>query len=101
MALTIEIDHAKTRAKAAAAAAQPVVPQAVKGRIRRIKWGVLLLTLSIYYVTPFIRWDRGPHARARRSCSISQTDGSTRSSSSSGRKISTWSPGFWCSPRPS
>ncbi len=23
---------------------------------------VLLLTLSIYYVTPFLRWDRGPHA---------------------------------------
>ncbi len=62
MAITIEIDHAKTRAKAAAAAGQPVVPQSVKGPIRRIKWGVLLLTLSIYYVTPFIRWDRGPHA---------------------------------------
>ena len=62
MALTIEIDHAKTSAKAAAAAGQPVVPQAVKGRVRRIKWGILLLTLSIYYVTPFIRWDRGPHA---------------------------------------
>ncbi|MFB9261612.1 cytochrome c oxidase accessory protein CcoG [Bradyrhizobium erythrophlei] len=62
MAITIEIDHAKTRAKAAAAAGQPVVPQAVKGPIRRIKWGVVLLALSIYYVTPFIRWDRGPHA---------------------------------------
>ena len=70
MALTIEIDHAKSRAKtgaksrakAAAAAGQPVVPQSVKGRIRRIKWGVLLLTLSVYYVTPFIRWDRGPNA---------------------------------------
>lgn len=62
MALTIEIDHAKTRAKAAAAAGLPVVPQAVKGRIRRIKWRVLLLTLSIYYVTPFLRWDRGPNA---------------------------------------
>ena len=55
MALTIEIDHAKTRAKAAAAAGLPVVPQAVKGRIRRIKWGILLLALSIYYATPFIR----------------------------------------------
>ena len=61
MALTIEINHAKTRARAAAAG-QPVVPQAVKGRIRRIKWFVLLLTLSIYYVTPFLRWDRGPNA---------------------------------------
>ena len=60
MALTIEIDHAKTRARAAAAGSgEPVVPQAVKGPIRRIKWLVLLLTLSIYYVTPFLRWDRG------------------------------------------
>lgn len=62
MALTIEIDHAKTRAKVAAAAGQPVVPQAVRGRIRQIKWGILLLTLAVYYVTPFIRWDRGPNA---------------------------------------
>ena len=61
MALTIEIDHARTRAKAAAAG-QSVVPQSVKGRIRRIKWFVLLLTLSLYYVTPFLRWDRGPNA---------------------------------------
>jgi cytochrome c oxidase accessory protein FixG len=62
MTITIEIDHARTRAKAAAATGQPVVPQAVKGRIRRIKWAILLVTLTIYYVTPFIRWDRGPHA---------------------------------------
>lgn len=63
MALTIEINHAKTRARAAAAGSpQPVLPQAVKGPIRRIKWGVLLLTLSVYYITPFLRWDRGPNA---------------------------------------
>ena len=29
---------------------------------RRIKWAVLLVTLGIYYFTPFIRWDRGPGA---------------------------------------
>ena len=62
MSLTIEIDHAKTRAKTAAAAGLPVVPQSVKGPIRRLKWAILLLTLSIYYVTPFLRWDRGPQA---------------------------------------
>lgn len=62
MAITFEIDHAKSRARAAAAVGQPVVPLAVRGRIRRIKWGILLLTLSIYYVTPFMRWDRGPGA---------------------------------------
>ncbi|PSO21472.1 cytochrome c oxidase accessory protein CcoG [Bradyrhizobium sp. MOS003] len=62
MAITIEIDHAKTRARAAAIAGLPVVPQAVKGPIRRLKWVILLLTLSIYYVTPFLRWNRGPNA---------------------------------------
>lgn len=62
MGITIEIDHAKTRAKAAVAGGRPVVPQSVKGRIRSIKWAILLLTLSVYYVTPFIRWDRGPNA---------------------------------------
>ena len=62
MAITIEIDHAKSRAKAAAGSGAPVVPQSVKGLIRRIKWGILILTLSIYYVVPFLRWDRGPGA---------------------------------------
>jgi cytochrome c oxidase accessory protein FixG len=62
MAITIEIDHAKSRAKAAAGSGAPVVPQSVRGPIRRIKWAVLILTLSIYYVVPFLRWDRGPGA---------------------------------------
>lgn len=61
MALTIEINHAKRRARAAGSG-QPVVPQSVKGRLRRIKWAVLFIALSIYYITPFVRWDRGPHA---------------------------------------
>jgi len=39
-----------------------VVPQAVSGRLRRIKWAILILTLTIYYVTPFLRWDRGAKA---------------------------------------
>ncbi len=62
MAVTIEIDHARTRARATAATGQPVVPQAVQGPIRRLKWAILLVTLSIYYVTPFLRWDRGANA---------------------------------------
>jgi cytochrome c oxidase accessory protein FixG len=59
----IEIDHARTRAKKLAAAGgtpAAVVPQSVKGRIRRIKWSVLVVTLTIYYITPLLRWDRGP-----------------------------------------
>ncbi|ABD08998.1 4Fe-4S ferredoxin, iron-sulfur binding [Rhodopseudomonas palustris HaA2] len=37
-----------------------IYPQAVHGRFRRIKWTLLAITLSIYYFTPFLRWDRGP-----------------------------------------
>jgi cytochrome c oxidase accessory protein FixG len=39
-----------------------IYPQAVKGRLRTIKWIVLAITLGIYYFLPFIRWDRGPNA---------------------------------------
>lgn len=37
-----------------------VYPQAVHGRFRRIKWAILAVTLAIYYLLPFVRWDRGP-----------------------------------------
>ena len=37
-------------------------PQAVQGMFRRIKWIVLAVTLGIYYLLPFVRWDRGPNA---------------------------------------
>ena len=38
-----------------------VYPQAVNGRYRRIKWALMIVALSTYYVTPFIRWNRGEH----------------------------------------
>jgi len=34
----------------------------IDGWFRRFKWLVMLVTLTIYYVTPWIRWDRGPYA---------------------------------------
>ncbi|HWM48228.1 MAG TPA: cytochrome c oxidase accessory protein CcoG [Xanthobacteraceae bacterium] len=37
-----------------------IYPQAVQGTFRRIKWIVLVVTLGIYYLLPFVRWDRGP-----------------------------------------
>lgn len=40
----------------------PVYPKAVNGRFRRFKWLVMLITLAIYYGTPWLRWDRGPYA---------------------------------------
>jgi 4Fe-4S binding domain len=39
-----------------------IYPQRVHGTYRRIKWIVLFLTLGIYYLLPFVRWDRGPNA---------------------------------------
>jgi cytochrome c oxidase accessory protein FixG len=42
------------------AARKKVYPQAVHGRFRRIKWTILAVTLSIYYLLPFVRWNRGP-----------------------------------------
>src|SRR3546814_19351119 len=39
-----------------------VYPKAVSGPFRRFKWAIMAVTLAIYYGTPWIRWDRGPHA---------------------------------------
>ena len=41
---------------------EPVYPKAVDGRFRRLKWLIMAVTLTIYYVTPWLRWDRGPFA---------------------------------------
>ena len=34
-------------------------PKRASGFFRRLKWIVMAVTLSIYYVTPWLRWDRG------------------------------------------
>ncbi|MES2493141.1 MAG: cytochrome c oxidase accessory protein CcoG [Pseudomonadota bacterium] len=39
-----------------------VFPRQIDGRFRRLKWGIMAVTLAIYYVTPWLRWDRGPYA---------------------------------------
>jgi cytochrome c oxidase accessory protein FixG len=39
-----------------------VFPKTVRGRFRTFKWAVMALTLTVYYVTPFLRWNRGPYA---------------------------------------
>ncbi|RKF14613.1 cytochrome c oxidase accessory protein CcoG [Roseovarius spongiae] len=43
------------------AAREPVFPKKVKGAFRNLKWVIMAITLGIYYVTPWIRWDRGPN----------------------------------------
>ena len=39
-----------------------IFPKRASGRFRRFKWLVMLVTLAIYYITPWLRWDRGPFA---------------------------------------
>ena len=43
------------------AAREPVFPKRVSGPFRNFKWVILAVTLGIYYLTPWIRWDRGPN----------------------------------------
>jgi cytochrome c oxidase accessory protein FixG len=39
-----------------------VYPKRVFGKVRSVKWAVLIACLALYWVTPWIRWDRGPYA---------------------------------------
>ncbi|MCB1369055.1 MAG: cytochrome c oxidase accessory protein CcoG [Rhodobacteraceae bacterium] len=41
------------------AAQEPIFPRRVYGFFRNLKWVIMILTLGIYYLTPWIRWDRG------------------------------------------
>ncbi len=37
----------------------PIYPKRVSGTFRRIKWIALVVLLGIYYLLPWVRWDRG------------------------------------------
>ncbi len=36
-----------------------IFPKAVSGRYRQVKWAALVVLLAVYYLTPWLRWDRG------------------------------------------
>ncbi|MEO0720417.1 MAG: cytochrome c oxidase accessory protein CcoG, partial [Pseudomonadota bacterium] len=38
---------------------EPIFPKAVKGTFRTLKWWIMAVTLTIFYFTTWIRWDRG------------------------------------------
>ena len=44
------------------AAKKRLYPQSVKGKIRRLKWLLNFIFLSIYFFSPFLRYDRGTNA---------------------------------------
>ncbi|MDX6751655.1 cytochrome c oxidase accessory protein CcoG [Geminicoccaceae bacterium 1502E] len=39
-----------------------VYARSVRGTFRTVKWWALIVLLGLYYVAPWIRWDRGPGA---------------------------------------
>ncbi|MEN3952523.1 cytochrome c oxidase accessory protein CcoG [Iodidimonas sp. SYSU 1G8] len=43
-------------------AREKIFPKRATGFFRTLKWQVMAVTLAIYYLTPWIRWDRGPGA---------------------------------------
>lgn len=50
------------QATALYAARKNIYPQSVHGTYRRIKWAILVIALGLYYLLPFVRFDRGPNA---------------------------------------
>ena len=38
---------------------EPIFPRRVSGTFRRLKWWLMAVLLGIYYIVPWIRWDRG------------------------------------------
>lgn len=43
-------------------AREKIHPKRAYGAFRQLKWWIMAFTLGIYYITPWLRWDRGPHA---------------------------------------
>ncbi len=37
-----------------------VYPKTVHGRVRQVKWAILIMCLAIYFLLPWLRWNRGP-----------------------------------------
>jgi cytochrome c oxidase accessory protein FixG len=59
------VQAVNTGAKAKGAlytARQKIFPKRAEGAFRRLKWIIMAITLGIYYLTPWLRWDRGAYA---------------------------------------
>ena len=58
----VDLSNHPEKAKSLYAKREPVYPKAIDGKFRRLKWLVMAVTLAVYYVTPWLRWNRGPYA---------------------------------------
>ncbi len=57
----VEAVNSSTKREPLYAARKKVFPKRAQGSFRRLKWILLFLTLAVYYVTPWIKWDRGEY----------------------------------------
>jgi cytochrome c oxidase accessory protein FixG len=60
--LEAEAVNAAWKRKPLYEARKKIFPKRAEGTYRRFKWLIMLVTLGIYYITPWLRWDRGPFA---------------------------------------
>ena len=86
------IDHAE---RSLYAPRVKVYPKRAHGTFRTIKWIVMAVTLSIYYLVPWIRWDRGPYLPNQAVLIDFPSRRFFSSSSRSGRRNSTTSRACW------
>ena len=69
-----------------------VYPRAVPGIWRRVKWLALVVLLGLYYLVPWLRWDRGPGAPDQAMLIDLPAGAAISSPSRSGRRKSITSP---------
>ncbi len=56
--------HHRRRAgarRASTPSTRKIYPKLARGTFRNVKWAVMAVTLGIYYLLPWLRWDRGPN----------------------------------------
>lgn len=57
----IDVDAVSSKAaRSLYASRQKIYPKLARGTFRQVKWLVMAVTLGIYYLLPWVRWDRGP-----------------------------------------
>ncbi|OUR79733.1 cytochrome c oxidase accessory protein CcoG [Alphaproteobacteria bacterium 46_93_T64] len=59
----VEVEAVNSKAKRSLyTSRKKIFPKRASGSFRLFKWWVMAVTLAIYYVTPWLRWDRGEFA---------------------------------------
>ena len=83
---TVEVQALNTRVTGALyKKREKIYPRRVRGTFRSLKWLVMTITLAIYYLAPWLRWDRGAEAPGQ-AILLDIPGGSISSLSRSGRR---------------